>query len=70
MTNVVCIRHPKYNADNQAPDLSCKMCCRSYVDRILQKQASQRFDAEKWLERKLNGQQKDNNSNNAGRRSY
>lgn len=72
-TNVVCIRHPKYKAAHQAPDLSCKVCCRQYVNTILQRQAELckgEFDTYKWLGSKTNGRQEDNNSPNPGRRSF
>lgn len=37
MKNVVCLKHPKYNPTH-APDLSCRVCCEKYVDRIKQTQ--------------------------------
>lgn len=55
MENVVCMRHPRYDR-NSAPDLSCKVCCRHYVDHILARQnalrESKNFDTYKWLEEK------------------
>lgn len=55
MENVVCMRHPRYDR-NSSPDLSCKVCCRHYVDNILARQAaireSKNFDTYKWLEEK------------------
>lgn len=63
--NVFCIRHPKYVVAN-APDLSCKVCCRRYVDHVVDKQKALRdgkeFDTYKWLESKTSGKYKDNNS--------
>ncbi len=57
--NVVCLRHPQYKKENP-PDLSCKVCCRKYVDNILEKQATLRenkgFNAYKWLEEKTKRQ--------------
>lgn len=37
MKNVVCIKHPKYDPA-QPPELSCRVCCERYVDRIKQTQ--------------------------------
>lgn len=37
MKNVVCIKHPKYDP-TQPPELSCRVCCERYVDRIKQTQ--------------------------------
>jgi hypothetical protein len=33
MANLTCIKHSKYDGLG-APDLSCKMCCKIYVDAI------------------------------------
>ncbi|MGE0173808.1 MAG: hypothetical protein AB7T49_13510 [Oligoflexales bacterium] len=53
--NVVCMRHPKYTP-NLAPNLSCKVCCKQYVDYVVERQneikKSKEFDAAKWMERK------------------
>ncbi len=40
MKNLVCIRHSTYDGQG-APDLSCKMCCKIYVDTIRLSQAVQ-----------------------------
>lgn len=38
MNQIVCLYHPRYRGIN-APKLSCKTCCKIYVDRVKNHQA-------------------------------
>lgn len=53
MENVFCFKHPKYDKKS-APDLSCKTCCRHYVDFIVQRQkelkAAAAFDTQEFAQ--------------------
>ena len=38
-TNLVCMRHPKYDGV-ESPDLACKVCCSKFVERIRAEQSN------------------------------
>lgn len=62
MSSIVCLVHPKYDG-GEAPDLSCRACCKIYVDNIVANQTaireSKSFDTNKWLEEKTKRQNND-----------